>query len=158
MEEKARMIGLEVNESKTKYVIMSALESRRKPQGLKIEGKIFTGVKSFNYLGNAINNGNRNDNYIKKKKKVENTTYFANLSTPKSKIISTAAKIQVYKTSMRPVATYGAETWTLTEVEENALRMFERKIIQRIYGPVMENTIQNIRYNEEINTLLKEMI
>jgi hypothetical protein len=32
--------------------------------------------------------------------------------------------------------------------------MFERKIICRIYGPVMENNVRRIRYNEE-NTSLK---
>jgi hypothetical protein len=76
-------------------------------------------------------------------------------SVLKSKIISRADKLQVYKTLIRPVATYGAETWTLTVTEENALRTFERKIIRKIYGPVMENNIWRIRYNEEINTLLK---
>jgi GTP1/Obg family GTP-binding protein len=39
--------------------------------------------------------------------------------------------------------------------EEDALRMFERKIIRRIYRPVMENNVWTIRYNEELNTLLK---
>jgi hypothetical protein len=33
--------------------------------------------------------------------------------------------------------------------------MFERKIIRRIYGPVVENNVWRIRYNEELNTLLK---
>jgi ribosomal protein S28E/S33 len=33
--------------------------------------------------------------------------------------------------------------------------MFGRKIIRKIYGPVMENNIWRIRHNEEINTLLK---
>jgi hypothetical protein len=33
--------------------------------------------------------------------------------------------------------------------------MFERKIIRKIYGPVMENNMWRRRYNEEINTLLK---
>jgi hypothetical protein len=55
-----------------------------------------------------------------------NRAYFANLSTLKSKIISRAAKIQVYEILMRPVATYGTETQTLTAVEENSLRRFER--------------------------------
>jgi hypothetical protein len=59
------------------------------------------------------------------------------------------------KTLIRPVATYGSETWTLKVTEENALRMFERKIICRIYGPVKENNVWRIRYNEEVNTLLK---
>jgi hypothetical protein len=53
------------------------------------------------------------------------------------------------------VATYGAESWTLTITKENALRMFEGKIIRRIYGPMMENNVWRIRYNEELNTLLK---
>jgi hypothetical protein len=35
------------------------------------------------------------------------------------------------------------------------MRMFERKIICRIYGPVMENNVWRIRYNEGLNTLLK---
>jgi hypothetical protein len=59
----------------------------------------------------------------------------------------------VYKTLIRPVAAYGAETWTLTATEENALRMFERKIIRRIYGTVMENYVWRIRYNQELNTI-----
>jgi hypothetical protein len=33
--------------------------------------------------------------------------------------------------------------------------MFERKMIRRIYGPVMENNVWRIRYNEELNTLVK---
>jgi hypothetical protein len=40
--------------------------------------------------------------------------------------------------------TYGGETWTLTSTDENALRIFERKI----YGPVLENGEFRIRYNE----------
>jgi hypothetical protein len=79
---------------------------------------------------------------------------FVNLSTFKSKLISKTDKIQVYKTLIRPVATYGAETWTLTVTDENALRMFERKIVRRIYAPVMENNVWRIRYNEDLNTLM----
>jgi hypothetical protein len=109
------------------------------------------GVSSFRYLGNMINNENRNDNCVKERIQPGNRAYFANLS----KIISKAAKLQVYKTLIRPVATYGAETQTLTVTEENILRMFDRKIIQKIYGPVMENNIWRISHNEEKNTLLK---
>jgi hypothetical protein len=59
----------------------------------------------------VINNGNRNYNCIKERIQAGNMAYFANFSTLKSKIIiSRAAKIQVYKTLIRPVATYGAET------------------------------------------------
>jgi hypothetical protein len=33
--------------------------------------------------------------------------------------------------------------------------MQKRKIMRKIYGPVTENNIWRIRYNEEINSLLK---
>jgi hypothetical protein len=39
--------------------------------------------------------------------------------------------------------------------DDNALRMLERKITRGIYGPVMENNVWRIRYNEKLNTLFK---
>ena len=64
----------------------------------------------------------------------------------KSKRISRRSKLQICKTLIRPIVTYGAETWTLTVTEENALRRFERKI----YGPVIDNGVWQIRYNSEL--------
>jgi hypothetical protein len=102
VEDKAGKIGLEVNERKTRYMIMSTSESRRKPlQDLKIEEKMFAGVSSYKYLGHVINNGNRNDNCIKEMIQAGNRAYFANLSILGSKIISGAAKIQVHTTLIR---------------------------------------------------------
>jgi hypothetical protein len=66
------------------------------------------------------------------------------------KIVSRAAKLQVYKTLISPVVTYGAETWTLILTEENILRIYERKLRRKIYGPVMEYNSRKIRYNEEL--------
>jgi hypothetical protein len=49
------------------------------------------------HFGNVINNGNRNENCIKKSIQAGNRAYSTNLSILKNKIISKAAKIQVYK-------------------------------------------------------------
>ena len=68
----------------------------------------------------------------------------------KSKIISRRSKLQIYKTLIRPVVTYGAETWMLTAAEENALRRFERKVLRKIYGPVVDKGVWRIRYNNEL--------
>jgi hypothetical protein len=70
----------------------------------------------------------------------------------KSKNIRRSVKMQIYKTLKRPVVTYGSETWTLTKSDENLLRIFERKILQKIYGMIQEGDIWQIRNNEELNS------
>jgi hypothetical protein len=75
---------------------MLTSESIKKAQDLKVERKSFTGVSSFKYLGNMINNGNRNDNCVKEWIQAGNRAYFANLSTLISKITPRAIKLQVY--------------------------------------------------------------
>jgi hypothetical protein len=82
---------------------------------------------------------------------VGNRAYAANHHTLKSKIIKRSAKMQIYETLIRPVVTYGSETRTLTKSDENFLRIFERKILRKIYGPIQEVDIWRIRNNEELN-------
>jgi hypothetical protein len=40
----------------------------------------------------------------------------------------------VYKTIILPVVLYGYETWSLTLREEHRLRVFENRVIRRIFG------------------------
>jgi hypothetical protein len=40
-----------------------------------------------------------------------------------------------YKIVILPVALYGYETWPLTLRDENRLRVFENKVLRRIFGP-----------------------
>jgi hypothetical protein len=49
------------------------------------------------------------------------------------------------------VVTYGNETWTLTKSDENLLRIFERKILRKINGPIQEGDIWRIRNIEGLN-------
>jgi hypothetical protein len=93
MEGKARKIGLEINESKTKCMIMLTSENRRKTQDLKVEGKSFMGMSNFKYLGNMLSNDNRNDNCVKEMIQAGNRAYFANLRLLKGKTVSRAAKL-----------------------------------------------------------------
>jgi len=50
----------------------------------------------------------------------------------------------------RPVVSYGAEAWTLTKKEEQALLIFERKVFRKIYGPKYENGKWKSGTNREI--------
>jgi hypothetical protein len=69
--------------------------------------------------------------------------------------LSRATKIQLYKTLIRPVVTYGAETWMMMKQEEQALLIFERKIFRRIYGPKYEDGEWKSRMNRELEELSK---
>ena len=50
----------------------------------------------------------------------------------------------------------GAEVWTLTKKEEQALQIFERKIFRRMYGPKYENGGEwKSRTNRELEEMSK---
>jgi hypothetical protein len=50
---------------------------------------------------------------------------------------------------------YGCETWSLTLREEHILRMFENRVLGRIFGPKRDEMIGGCRklHNEEIHKL-----
>jgi hypothetical protein len=75
LETEARKIGLLVNERKTKYMFMSAAGNTRGLQNLRIGNKEFEGVSEFKYLGNIIENKNRNDKCIKERIQARNKAY-----------------------------------------------------------------------------------
>ena len=62
--------------------------------------------------------------------------YYANAKLIKQKFLKKNTKIEIYKMMIRPVVTYSSETWTLTTKDENNLRIFERQILRKIFGPV----------------------
>ena len=61
----------------------------------------------------------------------------------------------LYKTLIRPVVSYGAEAWTLTKKEEQAVLIFERKIFRRIYGAKYEHEEWKSRTNRELEEMSK---
>jgi hypothetical protein len=59
--------------------------------------------------------------------------------------------MKMYKT----VALYGCETWSLTSREEHRLRMFENKVLRRIFGPKRDEVTGGWRklHNEQLRSL-----
>jgi hypothetical protein len=63
--------------------------------------------------------------------------------------------MQIYKTLIRPVVTFGCESWTMKKEDENIIRRFESKIIRRIYGPARQGREWRIINNEEIDNIIR---
>ena len=52
-----------------------------------------------------------------------------------SRLLSKNMKNKIYKTIILPVVLHGCETWSLTLREECRLRIFENRILRRIFRP-----------------------
>ena len=73
----------------------------------------------------------------------------------KSRALNRNPKLKIYKSFIRPVVTYGCEAWTLTDRHEQHLRIFESRILRKIFGPVQkEDGFWRIRMNYELNELI----
>jgi len=50
-------------------------------------------------------------------------------------LLSKNLKIKIYRTIILPVVLYGCKTWSVTLREERRLRVFENRVLRRIFGP-----------------------
>jgi sorting nexin-29 len=155
IEKSANKIGLYTNIKKTKYMRISRKGGKTNSDKLIIGDKEFEHVNTFKYLGFLIDNENRITSTIRERIQAGNKAYHANIQLLKNKLIGRELKLKIYKTLIRPIVTYGAEIWTLTKEDENNLRIFERKVIRKIFGPIKKNEEWEIRNNEEINEILR---
>ena len=73
-----------------------------------------------------------------------------------SRLLSTNLRIKIYTTITLPVVLYGYETWYLTLRVECRLRVFENRILRRIFGPKWdENGEWRRLHNEESHSLYR---
>jgi hypothetical protein len=87
---------------------------------------------------------------VKARLQVASKCYFGLMKHGSSKLLPPKIKYLIYKTSVRPVLTYGSETWAMGKQGENLLRSLERKVMWKIFGPVLENACWRRRKKSEI--------
>jgi hypothetical protein len=88
---------------------------------------------------------------IQRRIQTANRCFFGLRKHLRSSHLSRQTKFTVHKTLIRPVLLYGSETWVLTKKDENQLLVFERKVLQKICGPKIENGVYRRRYNHELD-------
>jgi hypothetical protein len=64
-----------------------------------------------------------------------NGCYHSVQSFLSSCLLSRNLKVKIYKTIILPVVLYGCEIWSLTLREEHRLRVFENRVLRRMFGP-----------------------
>jgi hypothetical protein len=82
---------------------------------------------------------------IKSRLNSVNACYHSVQSLLSSCLLSRNIKVKIYKTIILPVVLYGCETWSLTLKEEHRLRVFENRVLRRIFGPKRDEVMEEWR-------------
>jgi hypothetical protein len=110
-------------------------------------------VENFKCLGTTLTNQNFIHEEIKSRLKSGNAGYYSVQSILSSSLLSKSVKIKTFRSIIiLPVVLYGCETWSLTLRAECRLRVFENKVLRRIFGPERDEVTGEWRrlYNKEL--------
>jgi len=131
--EKMEQGGLQVNMSKTEGMMSS--KTGREEMNLRSEdGRRIQQSTEFKYLGSVFTEEGGTEKAVRQRVKEVWRKWKEVTGIVLDKKIPLKLKIKVYKTVLRPVLLYGAETWALRRKEENLLERTEMRMVRWIAG------------------------
>jgi hypothetical protein len=86
-------------------------------------------------LGANLKNQNSIQEEIKYRLISGNARYLSVLNVSSSSFLSKNINIKTYRNIILPDVWYGCETWSLMLREERRLRVFEDRVLRRMFGP-----------------------
>jgi hypothetical protein len=134
-------VVLEVKPEKTKYMLTSRSQKTGQKHSVKIVNRSFEDVAKFKYLGTTLTDQNYIQEEIKSRLNSGIACYHLVQSLLFSRLLSRKLKGKTYKTVILPVVLYGCETWFLTLRAEHRFRVFENRVLRRIFGPKRDEEI-----------------
>jgi hypothetical protein len=137
-------VVLEVNPEKTKYEFMLRYKKAGQKHSIKIANRSFEGVAKFKYLGTTLTDQNCMNEEIKSRLNSGNACYHSVQSLLSSRLLSRNVKVKLHKTIILTVILYGCETWSLTLREEHRMRVFENRVLSRIFGPKRDGITEEV--------------
>ena len=136
---------------------MSRDQNAGRSRNKKMENRSFTMVEGFKYLEKTLTNQDSMQEEIKSRLKSGNACNHSMQNLLSSSLLSKNLKIKIYRTIILPVVVYVCETWSLTLREERRLRVFENRLLRRIFGPMWDEVtgewINNIMRSSMIYTV-----
>ena len=72
-------------------------------------------------------------------------------------VVQKVTSVVLYNMLTIPVLLYNAEACTLLSTDAAALKVFERKVLRKIFDPVRVGDDFRIRFNSELYELLNDM-
>jgi hypothetical protein len=130
----SKEVGLKVSQEKTMYMLMSRSQKLGQKHSIKIAKRSFEDVAKFKHLGTTLTDQNCMHEEIKSRLNWGNACCHSVHSLLSSRLLSGNVKVKIYKTIILPVVLYECETWSLELREEHRLRLFENRVLRRIFG------------------------
>jgi hypothetical protein len=115
-------------------MLVSRCQNAGQRQIIKTGNSSFAGVAKFKYLGTTLTDQNCMNEEIKNRINSGNACYHSVQSLLSFRLLSRNVKVKIYKTIILPVVLYGCETWSLILRENHTLRVYENKVLRRIFG------------------------
>jgi hypothetical protein len=106
-------------------------------------------------LGSTVADQNLILKEIKRRLNSGNACYHSVQNLLSSHLLWKNINIRIHKTIILPVVLYGYGTWSLTLREEHRLRLFENRVLRRIFGPKRDEVTREWRklLNKELRDL-----
>ena len=104
-----------------------------------------------------ITENSDNNTDIKARIMSGNRSYHSVLTLLRPKAVSRTTKIRMYRTTIRPAVLCGSEARCLTASGEKNLRIWERKVLRKIFVPLCVAGYWRSRRNEEVRQLYGEL-
>jgi hypothetical protein len=122
---------------------------------IKIANRCSENVAQFRYLGTTVTNQNLIHEEIQRRLNSGIACYHSFHKLLSSHLLSRNIKIRIYKILILPVALYRCETWYLTLREDHRLRVFEMRVLRRIFEPKRDEVTGGWRklHNEGLHNL-----
>ena len=131
-------------------MVVSRDQNAGRYHNIKIDNSSFERVEQFKYLGTTLTHQNSIQEEIQSRLKSGNACNLSDQILLSSSLLSKNKKPEVYKIIILPVAVYVCESWSLALREERRLRVFENRVLRRVFGPRWE---WRKLHNEELNDL-----
>jgi hypothetical protein len=130
----SKEVGLQVNPEETQYMLMSRQKAGQR-HSIKIGNRSFESVAKFKYLVTTLTDQNCIHEEIKSRLNSGNACYHSVQSLLLPHLLSRNVKVRIYKTAILRFVLYGCETWSVMLREEHRLRVFENRVVRKIFGP-----------------------
>ena len=148
----ASSFGMKINANKTKAMkVTRHIDTGLQPSKIMIQGEEIEWVDHFVYLGSELTSTNDSSKDIKRRLALASACFKSLRSIWKNKHLSLKLKTRLFRALVVPVATYGAETWTLKAEDKRRLAAFETKSLRKLAGITYLDRISNERLLSSLN-------